>query len=305
MSGAPLPFTLRQLQYAQAVAAELSFRKAAARCRVSQPALSAQLAELEEALGAPLFERDKKRVLVTPAGRELLARAARVLIEAQGLLEAAERAADPLAGSLRMGVIPTVSPYLLPALTPRLRAKLPSLHITWREEKTEVVAALLRTGELDGGIVALESELGDVHSETIAKDEFVLVMDPKHPLAKGGHAAPSELRNQSVLLLDDGHCFRDQALAFCARAKAHELEFRATSLGTLVQMVAGGSGVTLLPKLAIRTETQRAKVVVRPVTPAPGRTLALVYRPSSPAAPVLKRIAALASESYAKATQAG
>lgn len=303
MTSPPLPYTLRQLQYAEAVASELSFRKAAERCRVSQPALSAQLAELEAALGVQLFERDKKRVLVTPAGEQLLARASLVLREAQALLEAAERAADPLAGGLRLGVIPTVSPYLLPALTPRLRAKLPKLRITWREEKTEAVVALLTSGELDAAIVAVVSELGDMLCEKIADDEFVLVMDPAHPLAKSGHAAPSELRDQEVLLLDDGHCFRDQALAFCARAKAHELEFRATSLSTLVQMVAGGSGITLLPRLAVRTETQRAKLTVRKVSPPPGRTLALAYRKSSPAVPALKRIAALAREGYAKATQ--
>jgi LysR family transcriptional regulator, hydrogen peroxide-inducible genes activator len=305
MTWSPLPFTLRQLQYARAVATELSFRKAAERCRVSQPALSAQLGELEAALGVQLFERDKKRVLVTPAGAELLVRAARVLAEAQSLSEAAQRATDPLSGTLRVGVIPTVSPYLLPALTPRLRAKLPSLRVTWREEKTETVAALLASGELDAGVVAVESDLGDVECLTIARDEFVLVMDPTHPLAKSERAVPSELRNQLVLLLDDGHCFRDQALAFCSRAKAHELEFRATSLSTLVQMVAGGSGITLLPKLAVRTETQRAKLVVRQVSPAPGRTLAVACRRSSPALPVLKRVVELARESYAKATQSG
>jgi LysR family hydrogen peroxide-inducible transcriptional activator len=304
MSWSPHPFTLRQLQYAQAVATELSFRKAAERCRVSQPALSAQLAELEASLGVKLFERDKKRVLVTPAGATLLARSARVLLEAHGLAEAAQRASDPLAGTLRIGVIPTVSPYLLPALTPRLRAKLPQLRVTWREEKTERIAALLENGELDAGIVAVESNLGDVECLTIARDEFVLVMDPSHPLAKSQRAVASELRDQSVLLLDDGHCFRDQALAFCARAKAHELEFRATSLSTLVQMVAGGAGITLLPKLAVRTETQRAKLTVRQLSPSPGRTLAVAYRPSSPALPALQRIAELSRESYAKATQA-
>jgi LysR family transcriptional regulator, hydrogen peroxide-inducible genes activator len=136
MSWSPHPFSLRQLQYALSLAQELSFRKAAERCHVSQPALSSQLAELEHALGVRLFERDKKRVLVTSAGRELLARASRVLLETDALLEAAQRGSDPLAGSLRLGVIPTVSPYLLPPLTPRLRQKLPKLSMAWREEKT-------------------------------------------------------------------------------------------------------------------------------------------------------------------------
>lgn len=297
----PAPFSLRQLQYAKAVAEELSFRKAAERCHVSQPALSSQLLELEQALGVRLFERDKKRVLVTTAGRELLTRASRVLLEADALVEAAQRAADPLSGSLRLGVIPTVSPYLLPALTPKLRQKLPRLSVSWREEKTETVVALLGRGELDGGILALESELGDVERLPIAKDEFVLITPKGHPLSKRGAAVAIELRDQSVLLLDDGHCFRDQALAFCARAKAHELEFRATSLSTLVQMVAGGAGVTLLPALAVPTETQRAKLEIRRFVAPPARTLALVHRRGSPALPALERIAALAKESYEKA----
>jgi LysR family transcriptional regulator, hydrogen peroxide-inducible genes activator len=301
MSWSPHAFSLRQLQYAQALAQELSFRKAAARCHVSQPALSSQLQELEQALGVRLFERDKKRVLITSAGRDLLARAARVLLEADSLLESARRSADPFAGSLRLGVIPTVSPYLLPALTPHIRQELPRLTITWREEKTESVVALLEQGELDAGIVALESELGDVEQEPIAKDEFVLVTPPKHPLSRRGSAAAIELKDQSVLLLDDGHCFREQALSFCSKAKAHELEFRATSLSTLVQMVAGGAGITLLPSLAVPTETQRAKLSIRRFVNPPARTLALAFRPSSPVKPALKRIAALASESYAEA----
>lgn len=301
MSWSPHPFSLRQLQYARALAQELSFRKAAERCHVSQPALSSQLAELEQGLGVRLFERDKKRVLLTNAGRDLLARAAHVLLEADGLLESARRSADPLAGSLRIGVIPTVSPYLLPSLTPKLRQELPRLSITWREEKTETVAALLQRGELDGGIVALESELGDVEQEVIAKDEFVLVTPPKHPLSRRGAAAAIELRDQRVLLLDDGHCFREQALAFCSKAKAHELEFRATSLSTLVQMVAGGAGVTLLPSLAVPTETQRAQLVIRRFSNPPARTLALVFRGTCAVKPALQRVAALAKQGYADA----
>jgi LysR family transcriptional regulator, hydrogen peroxide-inducible genes activator len=301
MSWSPHPFSLRQLQYAQALAQELSFRKAAERCHVSQPALSSQLAELEQGLGVRLFERDKKRVLLTSAGRELLARVAHVLLEADGLLESARRSADPLSGTLRLGVIPTVSPYLLPALTPKLRRELPRLSVTWREEKTETVVALLERGELDAGVVALESDLGEVECEVIAKDEFVLVTPPKHPLSRRGAAAAVELRDQRVLLLDDGHCFREQALAFCSKAKAHELEFRATSLSTLVQMVAGGTGVTLLPSLAVPAETQRAKLAIRRFTNPPARTLALVFRASCPVKPALQQVAALARQGYAEA----
>jgi LysR family transcriptional regulator, hydrogen peroxide-inducible genes activator len=301
MKRTPHPFSLRQLQYALALAQELSFRRAAEQCRVSQPALSSQLAELESALGLRLFERDKKRVLPTSAGKLLLERAAAVLLDADGLLEAARRAADPLSGSLRLGVIPTVSPYLLPALTPRLRSKLPRLTVTWREDKTETLMELLRGGALDGALVALESDLGDVEREIIAKDPFVLATPRGHALSKTKNvAAPNELRGQSVLLLDDGHCFRDQALAFCARAQAEELEFRATSLTTLVQMVAGGAGITLLPSLAVATETQRARLSIRRFSTPPERTLALVFRASSAVLPALQQVAALARDGYPK-----
>jgi LysR family hydrogen peroxide-inducible transcriptional activator len=302
MKRAPHPFTLRQLQYALALAEQLSFRRAAEQCRVSQPALSSQLAELEAALGVRLFERDKKRVLATTAGKQLLERASAVLLEADGLLEAARRAADPLAGSLRLGVIPTVSPYLLPSLTPRLRSQLARLTITWREDKTETLMELLRAGVLDGAIVAEESELGDVQQEVIAKDPFVLATPVGHPLARGGRvAAYTELSGQSVLLLDEGHCFRDQALQFCTRANAEELEFRATSLATLVQMVAGGAGITLLPSLAVATETQRARLTIRRFVKAPERTLVLVFRPSSAVVPALREVATLARDGYPKA----
>jgi LysR family hydrogen peroxide-inducible transcriptional activator len=302
MKRPPHPFSLRQLQYALALAEQLSFRRAAEECRVSQPALSAQLAELELALGVRLFERDKKRVLLTAAGKALLERASRIVIEADGLLEAGRRAADPLAGSLRLGVIPTVSPYLLPSLTPELRSKLPRLTVTWLEDKTESLIALLGAGAIDAAIVALESELGDVEREIIAKDPFVLVAPPGHPLSRGPKLAQSsELAGASVLLLDDGHCFRDQALAFCAKARAEELEFRATSLSTLVQMVAGGAGITLLPSLALATETQRAKLTIRRFAKPPERTLALVFRGSSPVVPALQKVAALARSCYPKA----
>lgn len=301
MKRPPHPFSLRQLQYALALAEQLSFRRAAEQCRVSQPALSSQLGELEAALGVRLFERDKKRVLATAAGKQLLERVSAVLLEADGLFEAARRAADPLAGALRLGVIPTVSPYLLPSLTPRLRSQLPRLTVNWREDKTETLMELLRAGVLDGAIVAEESELGDVQREVIAKDPFVLATPIGHPLSKGGRvAAHTELNGQSVLLLDEGHCFRDQALTFCARANAEELEFRATSLATLVQMVAGGAGITLLPSLAVATETQRARLTIRRFSKAPERTLVLVFRPSSAVVPALREVAALARDGYPK-----
>ncbi|MCP3102846.1 LysR substrate-binding domain-containing protein [Myxococcus sp. K15C18031901] len=297
---APHPFTLRQLQYAVAVAESLSFRKAAARCHVSQPSLSAQLALLEEALGVQLFERDRRRVLPTSAGEKLVERARRILLEADDLLEESRRVGDPFAGTLRVGVIPTVSPYLLPAVAPALRRRFARLTLAWVEEKTEVLIRELDAGSLDAALVALEAEVGDVEREVIAKDPFFLVTSHTHPLGtKDTPATPGELREANVLLLDEGHCLRAQALAFCSRARAHELEFRATSLSTLAQMVASGTGVTLLPALALPTEVRRAELKVRPLAePVPYRTLALVWRRRSPLTAALRELAGVLHEHY-------
>lgn len=300
------PFTLRQLQYAVAVADELSFRKAAERCHVSQPSLSAQLAQMERVLGVRLFERDRRRVLITAPGRELVERARLVLRETDDLLTLARSSADPLAGTLRIGVIPTVSPYLLPRLAADLRRAFPRLTVAWVEDKTEVLVRSLEAGTLDASLLALEARLGDFDREVLGSDPFVLATPPGHPLgAKATPAKPSELARASVLLLDDGHCFREQALAVCSRAKAHELEFRATSLSTLAQMVAGGAGVTLLPALAVSTEAKRAALSTRAfAAPAPRRTIALVWRKRSPLAGALRKLAATAREAYAKAAGA-
>lgn len=292
--GAPHGFSLRQLQYAVAVADALSFRKAAASCRVSQPSLSAQIAQLERALGVRLFERDRRRVLITTPGREILERARVVLREASDLEDLARRQGDPLASRLRIGVLPTIGPYLLPRLRPMLQRAYPQLVTLWVEDKTAVVLERLEAGELDAAIVALEADIGDVEREEIGRDPFVLATPPGHPLGmKTTPARPNELRGETVLLLDDGHCFREQALTLCSRVRARELEFRATSLSTLAHMVADGAGVTLLPSLAVAVEAKSAGLVVRQFTePAPGRTLALVWRKRSPLGPALRRLAA-------------
>lgn len=289
---APHSFTLRQLQYAVAIADLLSFRKAAEHCHVSQPSLSAQLAQLEAMVGVRLFERDRRRVLVTPSGREFIDRARLVLRETDDLVESARRAGDPFAGTLRIGVIPTISPYLLPNAAPVLRTRFPRLTVRWIEDKTEVLIRSLEAGALDAAILALEAEIGDVQHDVVALDPFVLATPAGDPLgAKESPASAKELRGKSVLLLDDGHCFREQALEFCSGAKAKELEFRATSLSTLAQMVAGGAGVTLLPQLAVPTEAKRAALQLRPfAAPQPHRTIALVWRKRSPLEAALRQV---------------
>ena len=203
-------------------------------------------------------------------------------------------------GSLAIGVIPTISPYLLPRVAGPLHRKFPRLTVGWIEEKTEVLVRRLDEGRLDAALLALEADVGDLENEIVARDPFVLITPRDHPLGtRPGPATLLELAGADVLLLDEGHCFRKQALAVCNRARAKELAFRATSLPTLVQMVAAGAGVTLLPALALPTEAKRSDVRVRPFAePAPHRTLALVWRRSSPLAPALRLIAAVIRKSY-------
>lgn len=302
MNFGTLPFSLRQLQYAVAIADTLSFRRAAERCHVSQPSLSAQLAELEQALGAQLFERDRKRVLVTSVGHDLVERARVVLREIDDLVELSRRSGNPLAGALRIGVIPTISPYLVPRIRPALRRAYPELTVMWVEDKTSVLVARLEAGEIDAALLAVEADIGDVEKEIVLFDPFVLATASGHPLgARATPARTSELSDENVLLLDDGHCFREQVLSVCSHAKANELEFRATSLSTLAQMVADGAGVTLLPELAVPTEVRRAELSVRPFAePKPGRTIALVWRKRSPLGPSLRKLAATARSSLSE-----
>jgi LysR family hydrogen peroxide-inducible transcriptional activator len=284
--------SLRQLQYVVAVADTLGFHKAAAQTHVSQPTLSAQIQQLEAVLGLKVFERDRRRVLVTPAGADIVARARRVLVEAGDLLAAAERHREPFAGTLRVGVIPTVAPYLLPEVMPRVRAAYPKLSLVFREEKTADIVRELGEGTIDAGLLALEADVGECGHAEIARDPFVAALPKGHPLARKKRLDLSDLEGEDVLLLDEGHCFRDQALAICSNAKAAERPFRATSLATLAQMVSSGAGMTLLPALAVPVENRRGQLDVRPFAkPEPGRTIALVWRPSSPYAAAFVELA--------------
>lgn len=296
----PHPFTIRQLQYVVAVAEERSFRAAADRCLVAQPSLSSQVAELESALGVRLFERDRRGVLLTQGGEALVARARRVLIEFENLRAAAKELVDPLTGVLRLGVIPTIAPYLLPHLDPAMRKAFPALDLVWREERTEALVELLESGELDAVLVALEADLGDVDYEVIGTDPFVLATPADHPLA--GSKRPvrlAELAGENVLLLEDGHCFRKQALEPCAAAGTRELGFRATSLATLAQMVAGGAGITLLPRLAVAIEGRGRKLAFRELKkPVPKRTVVLAWRRGGALAESLRAVAKAARPAF-------
>jgi LysR family hydrogen peroxide-inducible transcriptional activator len=286
--------SIRQLEYIVAVADTLGFHRAAERCNVSQPSLSAQVQQVEEVLGLQLFERDKRRVLVTPAGADVVARARRVLVELTDLVASAARARDPFAATFRLGVIPTVAPYLLPDVTRAWASAHPALRVVWREEATEHLLRHLAAGELDAGLLAVVPELHDLCSAEIAVDPFVVAMPHGHALSDHETVTLADLEALHVLLLDDGHCFRTQALSLCARAHAHEASFRATSLSTLAQMVSSGAGVTLLPSMAVPVENRSRQLAIRPLAPgaAAGRTIALVWRPSSPYASTFETLAA-------------
>lgn len=275
--------TIRQLEYLVAVADEGGFQRAADACGVSQPGLSAQIRELERILEVRLFERRGRRSLPTAAGEALLPRARAVLETTDDLLGAARGFGEPLTGTLRLGVIPTVAPYLLPQALPAVRRHHPHLRLLLREDPTARLVDQLERGELDVLLLALEAPLGDCVVQPLLRDPFWLAVRSDHRLARRRRVRESDLADEPVLLLDDGHCLRDQALAVCGRAGASELgDFRASSLPTLVQMVANGVGVTLLPELAGPCPDP---VVLRPfVRPAPQRTIGLAWRRTSPRA---------------------
>jgi LysR family transcriptional regulator, hydrogen peroxide-inducible genes activator len=285
--------SLRQLQYLVAVADLLGFRRAAERCHVSQPALSAQIQQLEAVLGVKLFERDARRVMLTPAGEELVGRARRVLTEAEDILTAAARMGDPFAGPLHLGAIPTVAPYALPELVPALVKHYPKLQLRLHEEKTALLLRGMAEGRLDAALLALDAEMAQaVEHEVLVEDPFVVAAPPGHPLERKKQVQLRDLDGEDVLLLEDGHCFRSQTLALCTRVGAHEVDFRATSLTTLAQMVMAAGSVTLLPQLAVSMENRQGQLVVRPFAPpGPGRTLVLAWRPGHPRAEALRTIA--------------
>ena len=288
-----LPVSLRQLQYIVAVAELRSFGRAAELCHVAQPSLSAQVAVAEHALGLQLFERTGRRVRVPPAAAPLIAQAKRILVAAGDLRELARQQADPFLGTLRLGVIPTICPYLLPDIAAALARDFPRLTIHWSEERTSRLVRQAKDGQIDGAVLALEADLGGLAHATLGWDPFLLAAAPGHPLARGKQRlTPDVLDGARVFLLDDGHCFREQALELCARAGASETGFRATSLATLVQMASASGGVTLLPSIALAVENRRGQLTIRPFArPGPGRTLALAWRRGSALRAPLTRIA--------------
>lgn len=279
--------TLRQLRYLVALADTLHFGKAAARSHVSQPSLSAQIQQLEDLLGETLVERTQRQVLLTAAGREATARARRILAEMDDLGAAMRAAAEPLAGRVRLGVIPTLAPFYLPQALPRLAARHPALQLSVREDLTERLLEALRGGRLD--VVLLASPAGEpgVEETPLFEEKFRAALPSGHPLCGKADLRPSDLAGPDLLLLDEGHCFRDQALAACGAPRrsngegAGEAGFAASSLFTVMELAAAGFGATLIPALAAARAP--AGLTLRDFAePAPSRTIGLAWRVASP-----------------------
>jgi LysR family hydrogen peroxide-inducible transcriptional activator len=275
---------LKDLRYLVAVADTRHFGRAAERSFVSQPTLSAQLKKLEEYLGVQLIERAPKRVQLTAAGEEVVARARRILDASDEIVELARGHRDPLAGRLRLALLPTIGPYLLPNVAGRLRKQLPRLELMLYEYQTDPMLEKLHSGEIDVGILALPVPLDGLDAHELYKEPFTVALPASHRLAQRGTIRIDDLNHETLLLLEDGHCLRDQALDICSGSDVHEKQdFRATSLETLRQMVAAGVGITLLPELAGRGAYGNARgVTIRPFArPVPTRTIGAVWRKST------------------------
>lgn len=276
---------LRDLEYLVAVGEHRHFGRAAEACMVSQPTLSTQLKKLEQELGIALIERSPRHVMLTAAGERVAERARVILDEAAAIRVLARQATDPEGGTLRLGLFPTLAPYLLPHVVPALHERYPHLELLLIEEKTEVVLDLLRSGRLDVAILALPITGEQLEQQPLFTEDFVLAVPAGHPLAEaGGPVDPSVLAGEEVLLLEEGHCLRDQALSVCRLTGASERRgFRATSLETLRQMVAAGVGITLLPELAVRPPVPPSDdiVLLRFSDPVPQREIAMLWRSTS------------------------
>ena len=275
---------LKDLRYLVAVADTRHFGRAAERCFVSQPTLSAQLKKLEQSLGVQLIERQPNNVALTDPGEQIVARARRILEACEEVTTLARSHRDPLAGVLRVALLPTIGPYLLPHIARPLQRALPRLQLHLHEYQTMPMLERLKAGELDVGILALPVDLDGLEARELFSEPFKVLIPDRHALAQRSRVTMGDLEGQSLLLLEEGHCLRDQALALCSRAGLGERQdFSATSLETLRQMVATGAGITLLPQLATEGAygNARGTRVLPFAKPVPSRRVGAVWRTTS------------------------
>lgn len=298
--------SLKQLRYFAAVARFAHFGKAAESCNITQPALSMQVRELESVLGLRLFERRQQGVQLTDAGREILKRARDILTAVRDLDDFAHHYKQVLTGRLRLGVIPSLAPYVLPPLLPLLRGRYPDLDLRIRETLTETLVDELVDGQLDVLLLALPVEHPEIVSEALFEDRFLLAAprgwrsgaETPEMSAHEKRASDEQLEGGRLLLLEEGHCLRDQALAFCQLRQIDTLEtFGASSLSTIVQMVSNGMGLTLLPEISLGVEAKHGDIKVIPFeAPEPSRTVGLAWRASSPRRSDFEALGAMVSE---------
>lgn len=284
----------RALQYFVKLAELKHFSKAAEACFVSQPTLSTQIRKLEEELGVSLVERAPRKVMLTPIGEDIAHRAKHVLRDIEHIKGAARRSKDPETGNIKLGLFPTLAPYLLPHVIPVIRKRYPELRLQLAEEKTEDILNMLDQGLLDAGLLALPVEDSGMDMEILFDEPFVTAMPASHPLSDKQLITMQDLAGEELLLLEEGHCLRQHALAVCELAGAHErVDFNATSMETLRQMVAADAGVTLMPVLSVKPPIPFTdNIVLRPFAePAPSRTIVLVWRSSSPMGGFLRELA--------------
>ncbi|MFN3944517.1 MAG: hydrogen peroxide-inducible genes activator [Allosphingosinicella sp.] len=284
--------TLKQLQYLVALKDHGHFGRAAEACFVTQSTLSAGLRELESLIGITLVERTRRVVRFTPLGNQIAEKAQRILREAEELADMARAAGKPLAGELRMGVIPTIAPFLLPALLPKLRKQWPDLKLYLREETSQAACDSLHRGQVDCVLLALPYHCGDIESADLFEDRLFVAFPPSE--APEGDVTPAAIDEERLLLLEDGHCLKDHALAACNRPELRaEAAMLGTSLHTLVQMVGNGLGITMVPEMAIEAGIlDGTGVIARPLAAEhPSRRIALIWRKNSPRAPEFQLLA--------------
>jgi LysR family hydrogen peroxide-inducible transcriptional activator len=294
---------LRDLTYLLAVVEHEHFGRAARACGISQPTLSVQVRKLEELLGVELFERTSKSVTPTAACRQLLGHVRAAVAETEAMLAVARTLRDPLAGRFRLGIIPTLAPYLLPLVFAPLRAALPALEVEPWEDQTVALLERLRRHELDAVVLATEVDGTDLASVALFAEPFLAALPPEHPLARHEVVAEADLA-RDILVLADGHCLREQALEACGHSGALGGALRAASLATLLNMVAAGYGTTLIPGLAAGA-AQDAGIVLRPLAERAGRTVRIAWRTQFPrraAAEAVGRVIAARLRGFAEAT---
>ncbi len=292
--------TLKQLRYLSALAEHRHFGRAADACSITQPALSMQIRELEKELAAQLVERRPGEVVLTEIGREVAARSDQLLVGARDLVDFARHGSGVLSGQLTLGVIPTLAPYVLPRVLPKLQQRYPRLQVELRETQTEVLIDELTRGDLDVIMLALPVTETDLETIRLFDDPFLLAVPAGDARPRTARVTPRDIDQDRLILLEDGHCLRDQALAFCANGRrGGSMGLGATSLTTVMQMVANGYGVTLVPQVAVDVEVRDDRVrLLRFAPPQPGRTIGLAWRRTSPRKSDFIALGQIATEAF-------